>query len=562
MWLLSSVARSARTVLPTRDAGEILAEPEGSVEQGNRLFFPLSDSSAASLALAWLQPRESERIGLLLDLACRDASFCCWLASQVNLDHGSNSPVESASTSPVDRSSKTDFSLRDLIASVAGSSTLPLFFAQGSPRQLRKKWRRKAARQNALAVTFAELATKLAHKRNRKNKKSPTADYARLLALLLSGPKWLRITKQICQSSQSVTCVTASDVNPGMLRHSTTRSQLAKAYFAALPAKVAAATQFLSLKGIKSTAASPEEEWLPALESIAESHRHLQSEEQAPKRIRRLIASARQSGKQAQAVWKPVSGLPTGWVERMVFDSFCQSKTFQRSLEAEKLESLAEFAAGAGHEINNPIAVISGRASLLASSEAEPKRRRDLQIIKAQADRVYEMIAGMMFFARPPRAKLTEVDLPQLVSRLYDEIDEIAAARKIELASEGLWRPLPILADATQLAAALKAVYDNALFAVGSDGRIVTSISTTKDKDAAEITIRDTGPGISPEIRRHLFDPYFSGRQSGRGLGMGLSKAWRIIDQHAGNIDVHSESGHGATFVITLPLRQVERPAD
>ena len=83
---------------------------------------------------------------------------------------------------------------------------------------------------------------------------------------------------------------------------------------------------------------------------------------------------------------------------------------FQRTLETEKLEAMAEFAAGAGHEINNPLTVISGRAQLLLRDETDPERRHALALISAQAMRVYEMIADMMLFARPPRPECQQVE--------------------------------------------------------------------------------------------------------------------------------------------------------
>ena len=70
----------------------------------------------------------------------------------------------------------------------------------------------------------------------------------------------------------------------------------------------------------------------------------------------------------------------------------------------------------------------------------------------------------------------------------------------------------------------------------------------------AEVEIADSGPGIRPEVRRHLFDPFFSGREAGRGLGFGLSKAWRVVGLHGGQIVVVSEPGEGAAFIIRLPL--------
>jgi signal transduction histidine kinase len=70
--------------------------------------------------------------------------------------------------------------------------------------------------------------------------------------------------------------------------------------------------------------------------------------------------------------------------------------------------------------------------------------------------------------------------------------------------------------------------------------------------DGVEIVIRDDGPGIAPDVRAHLFDPFYSGRPAGRGLGLGLSKCWRIVTAHGGTIDVNSQVGRGAEFVIRL----------
>src|SRR5664279_4055523 len=84
---------------------------------------------------------------------------------------------------------------------------------------------------------------------------------------------------------------------------------------------------------------------------------------------------------------------------------------FAQALEREKLEAMAEFAAGAGHEINNPLTVIAGRAQLLLRGETDPERRHALALMNAQAMRVYEMIADMMLFARPPRPELQPVEV-------------------------------------------------------------------------------------------------------------------------------------------------------
>ena len=245
---------------------------------------------------------------------------------------------------------------------------------------------------------------------------------------------------------------------------------------------------------------------------------------------------------------------------------FARSKrletAFNEQLETEKLEAMAEFAAGAGHEINNPIAVIAGRAQLFLRSERDPERRRELAVMNAQAMRVYEMISDMMLFARPPEPKPAACDVSARVDRVIDELRSRAADRRIEIVREGPVEPLAIQADEVQLMAAVRALLENSLEALPEGGRIAISLQRVSEQTAdreqphdwLEIAVEDDGPGISPEIRRHLFDPFYSGRGAGRGLGLGLSKCWRIVTNHGGSIDVESEPGRGAKFVIRLPI--------
>ena len=234
---------------------------------------------------------------------------------------------------------------------------------------------------------------------------------------------------------------------------------------------------------------------------------------------------------------------------------------FAEQLETEKLEAMAEFAAGAGHEINNPIAVIAGRAQLFLRTERDPERRRELAVMNAQAMRVYEMIADMMLFARPPQPKPSACDISARLDRAIEELRDQAAERQIEVVREGLRDPLVIRADAEQISAAIRAIVENSLDALAAGGRVQLGLLDLRSsnggrgrRDEIEITVSDNGPGISPEVRRHLFDPYFSGSGAGRGLGLGLSKCWRIVTNHGGRVEVESELGRGAKFTIRLPI--------
>jgi signal transduction histidine kinase len=117
-----------------------------------------------------------------------------------------------------------------------------------------------------------------------------------------------------------------------------------------------------------------------------------------------------------------------------------------------------------------------------------------------------------------------------------------------------------ISADATHLAEAVKAVIKNALEAIGTGSKVEIAVVPAHHNDnaAVAIVITDTGPGIPEEVRPHIFDPYYSGREAGRGLGLGLSKCWRIMDEHGGRVEVANRAGGGAEFRLVLPAKAAD----
>jgi hypothetical protein len=226
---------------------------------------------------------------------------------------------------------------------------------------------------------------------------------------------------------------------------------------------------------------------------------------------------------------------------------------FRETLEWEKLEAMAELAAGAGHEINNPLAIIAGRAQLFLQDETDPERRREAAIIVAQVKRAHEMIADMRLFARPPQPEPQSFDLVCLVDGLLGELAPQAVERATSMVRTGHPGPLTVELDPAQVSVALHALVRNALEAIGHGGRI--EVGLDGDDASATIRVADNGPGIAAEHRRHIFDPFFSARQAGRGLGMGLSKCWRIVTNHGGHIEVESQPGKGAVFTVQWPRR-------
>ncbi|MBW3597868.1 MAG: HAMP domain-containing histidine kinase [Planctomycetes bacterium] len=236
---------------------------------------------------------------------------------------------------------------------------------------------------------------------------------------------------------------------------------------------------------------------------------------------------------------------------------------FAAALQREKLASLQKLAYGASHEINNPLANISARAQTLLIDETDPERRRALATINDQALRAFEMIANMMLFAKPPDLNLAETDACRVVAKVIGELTPVAGQQGTALRSECDVGEMRLLADETQLGVLVKALCRNALEAAECGGE--ATITLHRVKQSVRISVHDTGPGLGDEARRHLFDPFYSGREAGRGLGFGLSWCWTIVEAHGGEIAFESGADKGTTFIISLPLagpESAEAPAE
>jgi len=229
-----------------------------------------------------------------------------------------------------------------------------------------------------------------------------------------------------------------------------------------------------------------------------------------------------------------------------------QQREFDRAVEEAKLAALAEFAAGAGHEINNPLAVISGRAQLLLADEQDQQRRRALEIIAEQAQRIHGMIVELMRFARPPQPQKQRLDIVAPIERALRRIRDRAAERNIRLIWKPPAEPALVEADCDQLVTAIECILQNSIEAIGEEGTI--ELSVARAGQGVALSISDTGGGMSDEVRRHAFEPFYSGRTAGRGLGMGLPKAWRLVRINGGSIALDSDQ-QGTTVTIRLPAQ-------
>lgn len=230
-------------------------------------------------------------------------------------------------------------------------------------------------------------------------------------------------------------------------------------------------------------------------------------------------------------------------------ESLAESRAGEAS---RRLDALAEFAAGAGHELNNPLAVIQGRAQLLLAHTADADDRRSLRAIMTQAQRAHRMLRDLMIAARPPapRHKLCHPD--EIARACLRDVANEADARGITLQADLPATSVPLVADPDGLRALAEALVRNALEATPRGGCVVFHREPA-NADLLVWSVRDSGRGVGAAQAQHLFDPFYCGRQAGRGLGLGLPRAARFVSQHGGRITWRTEPGHGTVFTMTLP---------
>ena len=245
----------------------------------------------------------------------------------------------------------------------------------------------------------------------------------------------------------------------------------------------------------------------------------------------------------------------------------------EHQLRDAKLRALAEFAGGAGHEINNPLGTILGRSQLLLRQESDPERRRWLAAIGGQALRIRDMISDTMVFARPPAPQQKTVEIEPLIHSVTDRFSEELIAAEIQLrlhidfaettgdsplAADHL--PPVAQVDPEQFQVVLIELMRNAIRAAGQGGQLGlrSRTRTWQGQNWLELDLFNNGPELTSAERTHAFDPFFSGRDAGRGLGFGLTKCWSIVTGHDGRIGVQSNSDW-TVFRTLWPLSQIRR---
>ena len=226
-------------------------------------------------------------------------------------------------------------------------------------------------------------------------------------------------------------------------------------------------------------------------------------------------------------------------------------------LRSRTLTTVGEMAAGAAHEMNNPLAVISGRSQLLESQLTDAKLKGSARLIYEQSHRLTDIITDLMDFARPVPPKLVESDLKDLLlNALADAKTHVDPAdRQIDV---GVHDDVPrVLVDGRQIMGALVEIIDNALYATDGLKDRTPRVGITAAYDATSrmyaVTVTDNGCGMDEEVARRAFDPFFSSRPAGRRRGMGLPKALRWVEASGGSIRLDTRPGQGTRVLMLLP---------
>jgi len=217
----------------------------------------------------------------------------------------------------------------------------------------------------------------------------------------------------------------------------------------------------------------------------------------------------------------------------------------------EKLAAIGGLAAGVAHEIRNPLSSIKALASFFGGRFADDREAIEAaRVMGQEVDRLNRSVTELLEFARPTDLKRQAVDISALVSRSLQLIQQDAANQSVDVSFTAEDPLRPAWVDPDRLAQCLLNLYLNAIQAMKNGGRLTIRINNDGD-DGVIIRVSDTGRGISPDQISQVFDPYFTTKNKGTGLG--LAVVYKIIEAHDGRVTVESTPEKGTTFSLRVP---------
>ncbi len=230
----------------------------------------------------------------------------------------------------------------------------------------------------------------------------------------------------------------------------------------------------------------------------------------------------------------------------------------KKIMKSERLAMIGQLAAGVAHEINNPLGSILIYSHLLLEDlEEKDTQRENLEKIVNQATRCKEIVKGLLDFSRQTEPEMNQKDINKIVNEVLSLVERQVMFQNIKVTKK-LSKSLPmVMLDEAQIQQVFMNIVLNAVEAIEGQGELI--IETTSNGEFIETKFIDTGCGISEQNIEKLFEPFFSYKKKGHGIGLGLAISYGIIKKHNGEIIVKSEVGKGSSFTIRLPLNKISR---
>lgn len=230
----------------------------------------------------------------------------------------------------------------------------------------------------------------------------------------------------------------------------------------------------------------------------------------------------------------------------------------QQLVQSEKLAAVGQLAAGIVHDVKNPLGVIKGMAEeLMLDSDDEPEMQSGLQVIRDNANRANLIVTDLLKFARQSTPTMQQRDLRETVGGSLRLTDYLIRKGGVTVELRLPEKPVWVTYDAQQIEQVIINLIQNAVQAMPEGGLL--NVNLSENEELVELTVEDSGTGIKAEELSHIFEPFFTTKPEGQGTGMGLAVSYGIISRHGGRIDVDSQPGQGATFVIVLPKEPVSQ---
>jgi two-component system NtrC family sensor kinase len=234
-----------------------------------------------------------------------------------------------------------------------------------------------------------------------------------------------------------------------------------------------------------------------------------------------------------------------------------------RMLHQDKMISLGRLAASVVHEINNPLSgplnyvrlmlKIIGRGPL--GPESTQKFQGYLVLMESELSRCSSIVSNLLAFSRKSKMEFSEVNLSDLIAKCIMLSGHKLTLQNIRIETRLPVQPPKVLGDFNQLQQCLINLIFNAMDAMPDGGCLTLECAPDHSRELVTIRVQDTGCGIPKEDLPYIFDPFFTTKIEGKGLGLGLSTVYGLIDRHRGTITVESQPGQGTTVIITLPIR-------